>query len=491
MANYSAVIQVCFFLLAYYICLTAGTNLESRFLQLEKNFVNVKEALRARVVTLETKVTRLEAKVEQQESQIAALILKEREKDQSSSTKKFTMSVELNQNYKRNAIFRTCQELRSSNPLLESGMYWIDPDGQGVGDDAIHVLCDMKSGKTSIGHDSESKIHVEKCAEPGCFSRKINYYATDRQIESLIGLSDNCNQTIKINCNNAPLNVGGVAYSWYNTNNKKYDGKQTFSWLKNCDSGGNTQDDGYWPSAFLPITRLHFGGTLKGSLQHTLGKIECEGKAKSEGMPKSCEDLWRIGHTLNGIFAVKGSKSIESLYCDFNRRPNENGFQKWIGYADVKSAPVHFHVTRNSDSETQNTPIPFSRALVNEGNAMDLTSGKFTAPLPGIYFFSFAAVAYLKDSSYVDFYSRLFLNGNLIGSSNVHENNAPVDQVSPLTLQMTLNLKKGDRVWVEIVYYGSYSEIESSLKSSYLSDGSSHFTHFTGFMLEEEIAASL
>jgi hypothetical protein len=84
---------------------------------------------------------------------------------------------------------------------------------------------------------------------------------------------------------------------------------------------------GYWTSAYLPITRLHFGGTSKGSLQHTLGKIECEGKAKSEGMPKSCEDLWRMGHTLNGIFAVKGSKSIESLYCDFNRRPNENGIE--------------------------------------------------------------------------------------------------------------------------------------------------------------------
>ena len=108
--------------------------------------VNAIETLESKVVTLETKVARLEAKVEQQESQIAALIVNEREKQQSSTTKKFTMSIELNQNYKRNAIFRTCQELHSSNPLLESGMYWIDPDGQGVGDDAIHVFCDMKLG---------------------------------------------------------------------------------------------------------------------------------------------------------------------------------------------------------------------------------------------------------------------------------------------------------------------------------------------------------
>jgi hypothetical protein len=123
-------------------------------------------------------------------------------------------------------------------------------------------------------------------------------------------------------------------------------------------------------------------------------------------------------------------------------------------------------------------------ALANEGNAMDLTSGKFTAPRPGIYFFSFAGMARLKSSSsYVDFYSYLYLNGNLIGSSNVYEDNVPVNQYSPLTLQSTLNLEKGDRVWVTFSYSGG--------SSSYLYDNSAHYTHFTGFMLEEEIVASL
>jgi hypothetical protein len=157
--------------------------------------------------------------------------------------------------------------------------------------------------------------------------------------------------------------------------------------------------------------------------------------------------------------------------------------QKWIGYADVKSAPVHFYVQRNSPFNTTLTPIPFELARVNEGNAMDLTSGKFTAPRPGTYFFSFAGLAHLKSSVSVLLFA-LFLNGNLIGASCVRENNVPVDQYSPVTLQSTLNLKTGDQLWVEMGYWDNSS-------SSLFDMPFHHFTHFTGFMLEEEIMAAL
>ncbi len=162
--------------------------------------------------------------------------------------------------------------------------------------------------------------------------------------------------------------------------------------------------------------------------------------------------------------------------------------QKWIGYADVKSTPVHFYVQRNSSFSTRDTPIPWDLSRVNEGNAMNLTSGKFTAPRPGIYFFSFTGYAYFPASpvrvspSYVRLAVALYLNGDRIGLGYVTEAKTVANQDSPLTLQSTLNLKKGDQVWVAI-YWQS--------EGAYLYEDGNHYNHFTGWMLEEEIVASL
>ena len=115
---------------------------------------------------------------------------------------------------------------------------------------------------------------------------------------------------------------------------------------------------------------------------------------------------------------------------------------------------------------------------------MDLTTDKFTAPRPGIYFFSFTGfVEFPASSSSVQLGVSLYLNGGPIGRGQVEEANTVGNQASPLTVQSTLNLKKGDQVWVIIDWMRLGPSLSENINN--------HHTHFTGFLLEEEIVASL
>jgi hypothetical protein len=167
-------------------------------------------------------VTRLEAKVQEQET-ILNFLLQANEVPIISPASSKSIAANNRQNViqsnGRSGIPRTCRELRASNPSLASGMQWIDPDGQGIGDDPISVYCDMSSGKyfvifiylflklnknlltgsTSILHDSEVPIDVGHCTDPGCYSRSINYNASSKQMKSLAELSTECHQSIKVN----------------------------------------------------------------------------------------------------------------------------------------------------------------------------------------------------------------------------------------------------------------------------------------------------
>ncbi|XP_057370157.1 uncharacterized protein LOC130691260 [Daphnia carinata] len=445
---------------------------------------------------MESEVTKLKTKVELLESKILeqAELLKEC-KTCSPITETFDndMPVDHVKNVRPLAKSilqpKTCLEALTSDPSLESGMYWIDPDGQGRGDNPIYVYCNMTSGSSSILHDSENSTAVDHCFDPGCYSRQIKYNATLRQITMLAELSNECHQSIKVDCFDAAFEFNGIAYAWWNDRN----GDPRYFWsgtnnnssahyhscqcglegscvdkslLCNCDSdlAVELSDNGVITDKdLLPITKLNFGRTIAPTSisTHEIGRLECSGKVVLNGMPTSCQDLWRVGYVLSGLYSIKGSSNkVETVYCDFSKLPGDEGLQAWIGYADVKSEPVYFNVGRNTSFRYSSTAMPFEQEILNVGNAFDLPSGTFVAPCNGTYFFAFASFA---ENSYSSFYFSLMLNNVQITSC-----------YSSYTLYYchivyTLKLSSGDQVQM------------------FLQQGSTNNAIFTGALLAEDI----
>ncbi len=173
-----------------------------------------------KVIQLEAKNVQLEVKIQDQE-RILTSLLEAAELPVSTDSKLFPVKKEISvRSIGRSGIPRTCRELQAIDPSTSSGMHWIDPDGQGVGDDPIYVYCDMtsgqiikfsikekydlihhlsiKTGSTSVLHDSESSLNVGHCADAGCYSRSINYNSSMGHIKALMELSTECHQSIRV-----------------------------------------------------------------------------------------------------------------------------------------------------------------------------------------------------------------------------------------------------------------------------------------------------
>ncbi|KAK4011391.1 hypothetical protein OUZ56_020505 [Daphnia magna] len=461
-------IPICILFLGAWPYLTAATTLEELQLQLNQLTKNYK--------ILEEKVARLEL------AQHVA-----------------------HQSAGKISISRTCRETRDADPSLSSGMYWIDPDGQGVGDDPIYVFCNMTTGSTAVPHDSESPTDVGHCADPGCYSKAVNYVASSRQMLALAELSAQCYQSIKYDCNYAPLELNDVAYAWWNdkygnpqyywagSNNSVHtcqcgiDGNCVDPAAKcNCDAAAPVQltDDGVVTNKeVLPITKLNFGRTQfeTSSGVHTLGPFECTGQVVVDRMPSSCEDLWKTGHTLSGLYSVVGVSMVESVYCDFSKMPHESGFQNWIGFVDIKSSPTYFYVRKLYNYFAQlTTPIPFETEIVNVGRSMNLTTGIFTAPRTGKYFFSASGNTNFPASSYTLLFDiTLYKNGYSVGKIRT-DSYSSSPNLKTFTLQTILDLQVGDEIWLGI----------SMLPQEAFIFGY-EYSHFTGFLLEESISNSL
>ena len=200
-------------------------------------------------------------------------------------------------------VFTSCSVIRKYVSSV-SGNYVIDPDGKG-GQAPFTVFCDMTDksgvGVTVIGHDSESRTHVNGYISDGSYSRDIHYTgASLTQLARLTRVSKNCEQFIKYECYYSRIFVYGPPAWWVSRDSAKMtywggasiNGKCACGMTNscadsnygcNCDKNDNVwrEDSGLLTDKTkLPVKQLRFGDA-HGSNQgyHTLGKLKCYGTA--------------------------------------------------------------------------------------------------------------------------------------------------------------------------------------------------------------------
>ena len=142
---------------------------------------------------------------------------------------------------------------------------------------------------------------------------------------------------------------------------------------------------------------------------------------------------------------------------------------------------------RNGPFSATNVAIPFDVERVNLGKAMELTF--FRAPRKGTYFFSFSGLASFPETTSPDrahLGIGLYMVGISIGRVQTEESNSVANQFSPLSLQLTLDLEQDANIWLQIDIMSSGAVLYDDTTC----EGGGHWTHFTGWMLEEEIVTS-
>lgn len=111
---------------------------------------------------------------------------------------------------------------------------------------------------------------------------------------------------------------------------------------------------------------------------------------------------------------------------------------------------------------------------------MNLSSGIFTAPVPGTYYFAFSAV---KEDSLNHLVISLQLNGKERGRAYTeHFNQNPIAAIktkATLSLTSSLYLIAGDQVKMRNEYGGKI-----------LDQPKFHHTHFTGWLVSEDLASA-
>lgn len=155
---------------------------------------------------------------------------------------------------------------------------------------------------------------------------------------------------------------------------------------------------------------------------------------------------------LSSAVAALTSK-MQSLESDLRNQPQVAFSASMYSSGDLVFGPF-----------SSDRTVVFRKVMTNIGDAYNSDTGIFTAPVPGVYYFTFTA---FTTSS-----KRVYLRKN---GENIVSVTDRVDNEDSASNAAVLTLKKWDQVYLVLSGY------HNSLHSLY--DNSFHFTTFSGYLL--------
>lgn len=137
-----------------------------------------------------------------------------------------------------------------------------------------------------------------------------------------------------------------------------------------------------------------------------------------------------------------------------------------MGSIEVNSLSegVYFNVKKTSSFAELKKVIPFELEVLNIGKAMDLNTGKFTAPVNGVYHFAFKGISHGKLLSHPSaVVVHLSLNGNYVARAYASTSDIEKDKYAfTLALHSILKLKRGDVIQLVLNEGAIYEDYSSN-----------------------------
>ncbi|XP_038599980.1 complement C1q tumor necrosis factor-related protein 3 [Tachyglossus aculeatus] len=171
----------------------------------------------------------------------------------------------------------------------------------------------------------------------------------------------------------------------------------------------------------------------------------------------------------NGATGHEGSKGDKGDRGDLGPRGErgQHGPKGEKGYPGVPpELQIAFMASMATHFSNQNSGIIFSSVETNIGNFFDVMTGRFGAPVTGVYFFTFSM---MKHEDVEEVFVYLMHNGNTVFSLYSYETKGKSDTSSNSAV---LKLSKGDEVWLR-------------MGNGALHGDHQRFSTFAGFLLFE------